>query len=95
MATQRLENMSFWLMAYRLFHLVAATFSFLVCLGMMLYFNEFSNQLYAVMPSWLTEVAQSMHQNFGTLGYKIFWLTVAIYFLIVSYRMVSLLQEEV
>jgi hypothetical protein len=86
--------MSFWLMAYRLFHLVASTFSFLVCLGMMLYFNEFSQQLYASMPSWITEIAQSMHQSFGTIGYKLFWLALAIYFLIVSYRMVSLLQEQ-
>jgi hypothetical protein len=46
------------------------------------------------MPSWLTVVAQSMHQNFGALGYKMFWLTLAIYFLIVSYRTVSLFQEE-
>jgi hypothetical protein len=77
-----------------MFHLVAATCSFLVCLGMTLYFNAFSSQLYAAMPSWLKDVAQSMHQNFGALGYKIFWLTLSIYFLIVSYRTVSLLQDE-
>lgn len=94
MATKRLESMSVWLMAYRLFHLVASTFSFVVCLGMMLYFNAFSSQLYAAMPLWLTEVAQSMHQNFGGLGYQLFWLLLAIYFLVVSYRMVSLLNEQ-
>jgi cytochrome b subunit of formate dehydrogenase len=94
MAAQGLENMSFWLMVYRLFHLIASTCSFVVCLGMMLYFNSFSQQLYNVMPSWLIEIAQSMHQSFGTLGYKLFWLTLAIYFLSVSYRMVSLLQEQ-
>lgn len=86
--------MSVWLYAYRLFHLVASTSSFFVCLGMMLYFNAFSQQLYAAMPSWLTGLAQSMHMNFGALGYKLFWLALAIYFLIISYRMVSLLQEQ-
>lgn len=86
--------MSFWMMAYRLFHLVASTFSFVVCLGMMLYFNSFSQQLYSVMPSWLLEVAQSMHLTFGAIGYKLFWLILAVYFLVVSYRMVSILQEQ-
>lgn len=94
MAAKRLENMSFWILLYRIFHMVTATFSFFVCIGMMLYFNAFSSELYTNMPTWLTEVAQSMHQNFGTLGYKVFWLALAIYFLIISYRMVSLIQEQ-
>lgn len=86
--------MSHWLMCYRLFNLVAATLSVFVCLGMMLYFNSFSSQLYAAMPSWLQDAALSMHQQFGASGYKLFWLVLAIYFLIVSYRMVSQLQAQ-
>lgn len=94
MAAKRLEDMNFWLTTYRLIHLVAATFSLFTCLGMMLYFNSFSTNLYTAMPAWLKELALSMNQSFGTLGYKFFWLVLAVYFLIVSYRMVSLLQEQ-